>query len=243
PKNGPLDSQRTKTRDRFFRRPLVKIERHLSNGSRRTPVSRAVWDQYLEIVLKRLHLMIEGVDAIPPAAMQKNQRRPAPKLPVVNRDGTELRRMGRTKQLNRRHLSFPLEGRRCFRKQFRAFRKWIHEPCTVRQSFHRLKACAWQIPPGGFAGIETAELTYSNPKTKTAGSSRCQPFQLSPVNLSQLPVPTAAMPSAAVESTSTMRATAGAGTATAMETTASRPAPNSSAAGNPASTGKSRRSA
>src|SRR5580693_4351064 len=88
PENGPLDPQRVKECDRFLRRPAVKIERHLSCDSRRVPISRAIRNQYPKLLLECFHLSIKRINPIPPTAMEKNQRPPDPKFPIVNRYGT-----------------------------------------------------------------------------------------------------------------------------------------------------------
>ena len=94
PQHGPLDPQRIKKGNCFFRRTAVKIERHLALDSGRVPISRAVGDQYPELVLKRLNLPIEGINPVSPAPVEKNQRLPPSKLAIVDCDGTQIRRVG-----------------------------------------------------------------------------------------------------------------------------------------------------
>jgi hypothetical protein len=105
PKHCSPNPHRIKKCDRFLRGSPVKIQRHLSPNSCRVPIPRAVRDQDPELPLKRLDLPIKWIDSIPPASMQKNQRPPAPKLPIANRDGTDVRRMRRMVQLQSRHLT------------------------------------------------------------------------------------------------------------------------------------------
>jgi len=90
PENGPLDPQRVKESYRFLCRSPVKIQRHLSRDSRRVPISGAIRNQYPKPLLERFHLLIKRINLIPPTAMEKNQRPPAPKFPIVNRYGANL---------------------------------------------------------------------------------------------------------------------------------------------------------
>src|SRR4029077_9539696 len=88
PKDSSRDPQAVKKFNRLRRRPPVKIKRHLPCNPCRVPVTRAVRNQYPELVLKRSNLPIKRIYAISPAAMEENQRPPLPKFSIVDRDRT-----------------------------------------------------------------------------------------------------------------------------------------------------------
>jgi hypothetical protein len=126
PENGSLDAQRVQECDGFLLRPAVKIERHLSWDSRRVPISRAIRNQYPKLLLECFDLLIKRINLIPPTAMEKNQRSPAPKFPIVNRYGANLCRMGRVNQLERRHLTLPRHRKPGRPVPFQTVGEWTH---------------------------------------------------------------------------------------------------------------------
>lgn len=89
-------------------------------------VPGAVRYQNAELVFELLDLPVERINPIPPAAMKKNQRPPAPKFAVVNRDRTEARGVPRMNQLEGRHLVFPLSRKPIDRAQCRCLRRGTH---------------------------------------------------------------------------------------------------------------------
>lgn len=96
PENGAVDSERIHHEESLLGSAAMEIDGHGSRHWRRAAVARSIGDDEAALTLQRFDLAVDGIDAIAPSAVQKNDRKAAADIAVVNANRVDSRGMGRT---------------------------------------------------------------------------------------------------------------------------------------------------
>jgi len=84
PEDGTLDGQGVQNEKSFFGSALMKITRHWAGNSLREAMARTTGDYKADAICESLDLMSDGITFITPATVQKNERRAAADVAIVD---------------------------------------------------------------------------------------------------------------------------------------------------------------